>query len=214
MRILEQRIIQSGEASVPNASLVDMQQTVMRLMTQCNEKSFELEDFMLLKDGVVHPSSIWRKARFGEDTIITNINTSTYPWPSLEGTTEMATDDVEWWYHVHVGYLIRIAAVLQRVSVNYHISAGGSYCCCRGYSDGYEVILVLSKDRVFLMHLLPSFRGATMAVFLGKKFERLVTDRNFLSYHVIGAISESQLEVEPWCNLVVVSSWSGSHGFI
>ncbi|GAB4849866.1 hypothetical protein Ancab_004665, partial [Ancistrocladus abbreviatus] len=25
---------------------------------------------------------------------------------------------------------------LQRVSVNYHISAGGSYCCCRGYSDG------------------------------------------------------------------------------
>ncbi|GAB4831641.1 hypothetical protein Ancab_005652 [Ancistrocladus abbreviatus] len=43
MRILEQRIIQSGEASVSNASLVDMQQTVMRLMTQCNEKSFELE---------------------------------------------------------------------------------------------------------------------------------------------------------------------------
>ncbi|GAB4837854.1 Kinesin-like protein KIN-7D, mitochondrial [Ancistrocladus abbreviatus] len=43
MRVLEQRIIQSGEASVANASLVDMQQTVMRLMTQCNEKGFELE---------------------------------------------------------------------------------------------------------------------------------------------------------------------------
>ncbi|GAB4834357.1 hypothetical protein Ancab_032612 [Ancistrocladus abbreviatus] len=44
MRILEQHIIQSVEASVSNASLVDMQQvTVMRLMTQCNEKSFELE---------------------------------------------------------------------------------------------------------------------------------------------------------------------------
>ncbi|GAV74145.1 Kinesin domain-containing protein/zf-C3HC4_3 domain-containing protein [Cephalotus follicularis] len=43
MRALEQRIIESGEASVANASLVDMQQTVMRLMTQCNEKSFELE---------------------------------------------------------------------------------------------------------------------------------------------------------------------------
>ncbi|KAM7482652.1 hypothetical protein LguiB_007235 [Lonicera macranthoides] len=43
MRALEQRIIESGEASVSNASFVDMQQTVMRLMTQCNEKAFELE---------------------------------------------------------------------------------------------------------------------------------------------------------------------------
>lgn len=43
MRALEQRIVQSGEASVANASLVDMQQTVSRLMTQCNEKAFELE---------------------------------------------------------------------------------------------------------------------------------------------------------------------------
>ncbi|XAR59110.1 Plus-end-directed kinesin ATPase [Bertholletia excelsa] len=43
MRVLEQRIIDSGEASIANASLVDMQQTVMKLMTQCNEKSFELE---------------------------------------------------------------------------------------------------------------------------------------------------------------------------
>ncbi|KAJ9189675.1 hypothetical protein P3X46_000939 [Hevea brasiliensis] len=43
MRILEQHIIESGEASTANASSVDMQQTVMRLMTQCNEKSFELE---------------------------------------------------------------------------------------------------------------------------------------------------------------------------
>ncbi|KAG8473685.1 hypothetical protein CXB51_035987 [Gossypium anomalum] len=43
MRVLEQRIIESGEASIANASFVDMQQTVMRLMTQCNEKSFELE---------------------------------------------------------------------------------------------------------------------------------------------------------------------------
>lgn len=43
MRGLEQRIVESGEASLSNASLVDMQQTVMRLMTQCNEKSFELE---------------------------------------------------------------------------------------------------------------------------------------------------------------------------
>ncbi|XP_022725149.1 kinesin-like protein KIN-7D, mitochondrial isoform X2 [Durio zibethinus] len=43
MRVLEQRINESGEASIANASFVDMQQTVMKLMTQCNEKSFELE---------------------------------------------------------------------------------------------------------------------------------------------------------------------------
>ncbi|KAI9182153.1 hypothetical protein LWI28_022606 [Acer negundo] len=43
MRVLEQRIIESGEASMANASMFDMQQTVMRLMTQCNEKAFELE---------------------------------------------------------------------------------------------------------------------------------------------------------------------------
>uniref|UniRef100_A0A5B7A9E3 Putative kinesin-related protein 11 isoform X1 n=1 Tax=Davidia involucrata TaxID=16924 RepID=A0A5B7A9E3_DAVIN len=43
MRVLEQRITESGEASISNASLVDMQQTLTRLMTQCNEKSFELE---------------------------------------------------------------------------------------------------------------------------------------------------------------------------
>ncbi|KAK9287325.1 hypothetical protein L1049_015740 [Liquidambar formosana] len=43
MGVLEQRITESGEASIANASLVDMQQTVMRLMTQCSEKGFELE---------------------------------------------------------------------------------------------------------------------------------------------------------------------------
>lgn len=43
MRVLEQRINESGEASVSNASFVEMQQTVKRLMTQCDEKGFELE---------------------------------------------------------------------------------------------------------------------------------------------------------------------------
>uniref|UniRef100_A0A1J3G4G2 Kinesin-related protein 11 n=2 Tax=Noccaea caerulescens TaxID=107243 RepID=A0A1J3G4G2_NOCCA len=43
MRAIEQLIIESGEASIANASLVEMQQKVMSLMTQCNEKSFELE---------------------------------------------------------------------------------------------------------------------------------------------------------------------------
>ncbi|KAJ4880075.1 Kinesin motor family protein [Raphanus sativus] len=43
MRALEQLIIESGEASIANASLVEMQQKVMSLMSQCHEKSFELE---------------------------------------------------------------------------------------------------------------------------------------------------------------------------
>lgn len=43
MRVLEKHITESGEASIANASMVDMQQTLMRLMTQCNEKGFELE---------------------------------------------------------------------------------------------------------------------------------------------------------------------------
>ncbi|XP_010472123.1 PREDICTED: kinesin-like protein KIN-7M, chloroplastic isoform X2 [Camelina sativa] len=43
MKSLEQRITESGEASIANASSIEMQQKVVRLMTQCNEKSFELE---------------------------------------------------------------------------------------------------------------------------------------------------------------------------
>ncbi|KAK6805859.1 hypothetical protein RDI58_003644 [Solanum bulbocastanum] len=43
MRILEQRIVESGEVSISSASLVKMQQTLMKLMTQCSEKEFELE---------------------------------------------------------------------------------------------------------------------------------------------------------------------------
>ncbi|KAK6159515.1 hypothetical protein DH2020_006829 [Rehmannia glutinosa] len=43
MRALEQRIVESGEASVANASMVEMQQTVMKLKAQCSEKGFELE---------------------------------------------------------------------------------------------------------------------------------------------------------------------------
>uniref|UniRef100_A0ACD5U4W6 Uncharacterized protein n=2 Tax=Avena sativa TaxID=4498 RepID=A0ACD5U4W6_AVESA len=43
LRALEQKIMESGEASVANASMVDMQQTITKLTTQCNEKAFELE---------------------------------------------------------------------------------------------------------------------------------------------------------------------------
>ncbi|XP_054787623.1 kinesin-like protein KIN-7D, mitochondrial [Prosopis cineraria] len=43
MRVLERRIIENGEASIASTSFVEMQQTVTRLMTQYNEKAFELE---------------------------------------------------------------------------------------------------------------------------------------------------------------------------
>ncbi|WVZ59574.1 hypothetical protein U9M48_009695 [Paspalum notatum var. saurae] len=43
MRALEQQIMESGEASVANASMVDMQQTITKLTAQCGEKAFELE---------------------------------------------------------------------------------------------------------------------------------------------------------------------------
>ncbi|GMJ05621.1 kinesin 7.4 [Hibiscus trionum] len=42
MSVLEQRITES-EASISKASFMDMQQKLMKFMTECNEKSFELE---------------------------------------------------------------------------------------------------------------------------------------------------------------------------
>ncbi|CAH9114728.1 unnamed protein product [Cuscuta epithymum] len=43
MRILEQRIVESGETSIAKASIVEMQQTLMKLVAQCGEQGFELE---------------------------------------------------------------------------------------------------------------------------------------------------------------------------
>ncbi|KAK2392876.1 kinesin protein KIN-7D, mitochondrial [Trifolium repens] len=43
MRLLEQRLTETSESSMANSSIIEMQQTVSRLMTQCNEKAFELE---------------------------------------------------------------------------------------------------------------------------------------------------------------------------
>ncbi|KAL8151389.1 hypothetical protein V2J09_021197 [Rumex salicifolius] len=43
MMVLEKQIAESGKGSVSNASLFDMQQTIMRLTTQCSDKDFELE---------------------------------------------------------------------------------------------------------------------------------------------------------------------------
>ncbi|EPS62945.1 hypothetical protein M569_11843, partial [Genlisea aurea] len=43
IRILERQIVECREASVADASMVEMQQTVMKLMAQCSEKGFELE---------------------------------------------------------------------------------------------------------------------------------------------------------------------------
>ncbi|KAK9077340.1 hypothetical protein SSX86_005677 [Deinandra increscens subsp. villosa] len=43
MSAIEKQIVESNEASISNTSLSDMQQTMMKLMTQCDEKGFELE---------------------------------------------------------------------------------------------------------------------------------------------------------------------------
>ncbi|KAK4761318.1 hypothetical protein SAY87_006211 [Trapa incisa] len=43
MQMLEHRITESGEASIANASLLEMQQTLTRLMAQYDEKGYELE---------------------------------------------------------------------------------------------------------------------------------------------------------------------------
>uniref|UniRef100_A0A804PAD7 Kinesin-like protein n=1 Tax=Zea mays TaxID=4577 RepID=A0A804PAD7_MAIZE len=43
MRALEKQIMESGEASVANASMMDMQQTITKLTAQCSEKAFDLE---------------------------------------------------------------------------------------------------------------------------------------------------------------------------
>ncbi|XP_071733676.1 kinesin-like protein KIN-7D, mitochondrial [Rutidosis leptorrhynchoides] len=43
MSALEKQIVESNEASISSTSLADMQQTMMKLMTQCDEKGFELE---------------------------------------------------------------------------------------------------------------------------------------------------------------------------
>ncbi|KAJ4829926.1 hypothetical protein Tsubulata_051496 [Turnera subulata] len=55
-------------------------------------------DFMLLeKNGAIHPNSIWKKARFGEDTIIANLDTGNssyifFPAPAYVKKSASSTD--------------------------------------------------------------------------------------------------------------------------
>jgi centromeric protein E len=43
MRVLEKRIAGAGETIANNASPAEMQKIIAKLMSQCNEKAFELE---------------------------------------------------------------------------------------------------------------------------------------------------------------------------
>lgn len=84
MRALEQQIMESGEASVANASMVDMQQTITKLTAQCSEKAFELElksaDNRVLQEQLqqknVEISDLQEKVLRLEQQLTTKIDTS------------------------------------------------------------------------------------------------------------------------------------------
>ncbi|ESW03769.1 hypothetical protein PHAVU_011G040700 [Phaseolus vulgaris] len=98
MNILEQRIIESGESSVANSSLVEMKQTITRLMTQCDEKAFELEiksaDNRVLQEQLDNKCSenreLWEKVKLLEHQLATV--------PS--GTSLMLTDQCQFGEHI------------------------------------------------------------------------------------------------------------------
>ncbi|KAL4303834.1 hypothetical protein GQ457_10G024790 [Hibiscus cannabinus] len=101
MRVLEQRIIESGEASIANASFVDMQQTVMRLMTQCNEQSFELEiksaDNRILQEQLQNKCSeneeLQKKVKLLEQRS-TSLSSDKLPLSSEQGISEVYSDEL------------------------------------------------------------------------------------------------------------------------
>lgn len=64
-------------------------------------------DFMLLeKNGVVHKSSLWKKANFGEDTIIGNLDTGKFP---KEGRDLVILDTNRVWFDSKEGILAWIS---------------------------------------------------------------------------------------------------------
>lgn len=101
MRVLEQRIIENGEASMANASMVDMQQTVTRLMTQCNEKAFELEiksaDNRILQEQLQNKCSenkeLQEKVNLVEQQLASR-NGSKSPGCSEQGTSDEYVDEL------------------------------------------------------------------------------------------------------------------------
>ncbi|CAA2975310.1 kinesin KIN-7D, mitochondrial isoform X1 [Olea europaea subsp. europaea] len=71
MGVLEQRVVENGEASVANASFVEMQQTVMKLMAQSSEKDCELE--IIIADNRILQEQLQNKCAENKELLEKNI---------------------------------------------------------------------------------------------------------------------------------------------
>lgn len=101
MRLLEQRIIQSGEASVASASLLDMQQTVIRLKTECSQKGFELElktaDNRILQEQLQNKCAENKELQERLNALEKHLASlgSDLSLPSVQSTTDEYTEDLK-----------------------------------------------------------------------------------------------------------------------
>ncbi|XP_073307711.1 kinesin-like protein KIN-7D, mitochondrial [Primulina huaijiensis] len=106
MRALEQRIVESAEASVANASMVEMQQTVMKLMAQCSEKSFELE--IKSADNRVLQEQLQNKCAENEELLekiknleqqLASVSVEKIPPPSYPGVSDEYAEELRMEIH-------------------------------------------------------------------------------------------------------------------
>ncbi|XP_075476171.1 kinesin-like protein KIN-7D, mitochondrial [Primulina tabacum] len=106
MRVLEQRIVESGEASVANASMVEMQQTVMKLMAQCSEKGFELE--IKSADNRVLQEQLQNKCAENEELLekiknleqqLASVSVEKIPPPSYPGVSDEYAEELRMEIH-------------------------------------------------------------------------------------------------------------------